>query len=423
MPLKILIQDGRTCEKVLKIEVPQEKIAREYESYYRAIAPQAAIPGFRPGKAPRHILELHFAAKAREKVLEQLLTESYREAVREKSLEPLGFPEIENVRFDDSKLSYDAKIEIRPRMKQIKAKGLKVARETAAVKPEELEATFKKLQESLAKFKAVEDRPAQLGDFLVADYVCLVDGKEIETRKDDWFELGTDDLLKGFSDQLLGVKPAEDREVHVHFPQEYANKYFAGKAACFKIKVKEIKLKEIPPLNDDLAKEAGDFQSLEELKGKIQRDLLAMKEREAETKYEKSLLDELVKQNRMDLPEGLVQRRRDHLTERSVENFLKRGAPEAKAEELKEKLKPDFEIEARRQVHVAFLLDEIANQEQIRVSEEDLKERYRRLAAEHRQPVEAVEKYYSEHPAARETLHDQIRNEKAIEFIKRNAKE
>lgn len=423
MPLKISIQDGRTCEKVLKIEVPQERITQEYEAYYQAIAPRAAVPGFRPGKVPRNILTLHYGTDVREKVLKNLLTESYREAIREKSLEPLGFPEIENVKFDDSKLSFDAKIEIRPRIKSLKIKGLKACREEGVVKPEEADEALKKVQESLAKFKAVEDRPAQLGDFLVADYVCTVDEKVIDKRSDDWIELRAEDLLKGFSDQLVGIKAGEEREVRVHFPEKYANKDLAGKPALFKVKVKEIKFKELPPLNDDLAREAGDFQSLEQLKEKIRKDLLALKEREVEIKYEKDLLDELMKQNKADLPEGLIQRRRDHLMEEAAKNFLRGGGPESKAEELKEKLKKELESEARRQVHLAFLLDEIANHENLQVGEEDLKKRYRQLAEEYRQPLEAVEKYYAEHHEANHGLQDQIRNEKAIEFVKRSAKE
>ncbi len=423
MPLKISIQDGRTCEKILKIEVPQEKIAEEFETYYKAIAPRAAVPGFRPGKVPRNILALHYAADAREKVLKNLLTESYREAIREKSLDPLSFPEIENVKFDDSKLSFDAKIEIRPRIKSLKIKGFKVRKEEGILKPEETDEALKKLQESLAKFKAVEDRPAQLGDFLVADYECFVNEKPIDKRSGDWIELRKDDLLEGFSDQLLGVKSGEGREVRTRFPEKYANQDLAGKPALFKVEVKEIKLKELPPLNDDLAREAGDFQTLEELKEKIRKDLLALKARDAGIKYEKALLDELINQNKADLPEGLIQRRRDHLIEDAVENFLARGGPESKVEEFKEKLKKDFESEARRQVHLAFLLEKIAGQENLQVSEEDLEQRYRQLAQQHGQPLEAVEKYYAEHPAAVQTLQDQIRNEKAIELVKRSAKE
>ena len=423
MSLKISVQDGRTCEKILKIEVPQEKITQEFETYYKAIAPRAAVPGFRPGKVPRNILALHYAADAREKVLKSLLTESYREAVREKSLQPLGFPEIENVHFDDSKLSFDAKIEIRPRIKSLKTKGFKVRKEEEVLKPEEIEETLKKIQESLAKFKAVEDRPAQLGDFLTADYECFVNEKSIEKRKDDWMELRKDDFLEGFSEQLVGAKPGDEREVRTQFPEKYGNKDLAGKPALFKVKVKEIKVKELPILDDELAREAGDFQSLDQLKEKIQKDLLAEKKREVEMKYQKALLEELIKQNKADLPEGLIQRRYEHLMEDAVNNFLQRGVPASKVEELKEKMKKDFEVEARRQVHLAFLLDEIAEQEKLEASAEDLKQKYQQLAEEHRQPVEVVEKYYTEHPDGVQALQDQIRNEKAIEFVKRSAKE
>lgn len=423
MNLKISVKDGKACEKLVKIEVPSELVQKEFDAYYQAIASKAKIPGFRPGKAPRSVLEIHFAPDAREKVLNNLINESYRAALREKTLEPLSQPEVEDIQFDDKKLSYTAKIEVRPKIKLSRVTGLKAKKEDTSVKPQDIEEALKRIQNSLAQFKAVEDRPAQKGDVVVADYVCLVDGKEVEKREDDWFELGEQEFLKGFSDQLIGVKPGDDREVKVTFPENAGRKEVAGKPAVFQVKVKEIKLKQLPELNDDFAKEAGELSSLAELKQKIEQDLKATKEREVKTSYEKALLDELIQHNKIDLPERLVARRCEHLMQDAVRGFVHRGGPESKAEELKATLKKQLEGEARRQVHLAFLLEEIAAKESVTVSDEDLKEKYKQVAEDVHQPLETVEKFYASHEDERELLRDQIRNEKAIEFIKKNAKE
>ncbi|HXV28644.1 MAG TPA: trigger factor, partial [bacterium] len=266
-------------------------------------------------------------------------------------------------------------------------------------------------------------RTSAMGDFLIADYVCEVDGKEVEKRVDDWFELREDEFLKGFSGQLTGAGPGDEREVRVTFPEKMAKKELAGKPAVFKLKVKEIKTKIVPALNDDLAKEAGEYQTLDELKGKISKDLLSHKEREKEVAFENAILDELMKQNKVDLPQGLVERRLDYLLERAREDFRKYGSAEEEFEKQKEKIKSELAEEARRQVHLAFLLDEIALRENITVPEEGLKTKYQQIADRVRQPLDKVQGYYEQDENARESLKEQLRNEKTIEWIKKNAKE
>ena len=420
--MKIFAKDGKPCEKILKIEVDGQTVQKEYQAFYNAVAPKAAVPGFRPGKAPRRVLEMHYAAEARESVLKQLLSDSYREALKEKLITPLGFPLIEDVKFEPGALSYQARVEIRPKIKLSRVEGLKAKKEKPEVKPEEIEEALGRLRESFAHFKAVEDRPAALGDFLIADYLCLVEGKEIDKRQDDWIELREEEFLKGFSAQLAGSRPGEEKEVRVTFPQDFARKEHAGKEAAFQVKVKEIKSKQLPALDDELAKEAGECQTLAELRQKVEKDLSSVKEKEAEAGFEKGLLDELVKHNKIDLPEGLVAKRLERLVEDAAAHYQRHGVPEATLKELKEKSKQELAPEARRQVHVAFLLDEIAVKENLTASEEDLKLRFNRIAAQVRQPVEKVEHYYRHDEEGLESLRDQIRSEKAVEFIKRHAK-
>ena len=425
--MKISVKDGKVCEKILKIEVGSDLIQKEYDEYYKAIAPKAKVPGFRPGKAPRNVLALHYGGDARESVLKHLISESYRQAVQEKTLQPLGYPEINEVEFKEEKLSYQAKIEVRPKIKLSRVTGLSAKKEKIEIKDEELNDTLQRIRESFAQFKAVEDRPAAMGDFVIADYVCTADGKEVEKRSDDWFELKEDgEFLKGFASQLVGSTPGSEKEVNVSFPEKLQRKELAGKAAVFAVKIKEVKTKVLPELNDDLAKEAGaEFKTLDELKARIRQQISESKEREVEAKYEKALLDELVKHNKLDLPEGLILRRAEKLVEDAMRQYhpQEHGEGKEKEAELRETVKKEMQPEARRQVHVAFLLDEIAAKENIQVAPEEVAAKIEEVAAQVRQPVDAVKKYYAEHEEAVEGLHDQIRNEKAIEFIKKKAKE
>ncbi len=420
--LKIKVQDGKACEKILTIEVGKEQIQEEYDAFYKAIAPKAKVPGFRPGKVPHDVLVMHYEKDARDSVLEHLLSDSLSAAFKQKELRPLTHPTVEDVQFAKEKLIYKTRIEIRPKIKISKVAGLSAKKGKSEIKPEDIEKALKDLQERHCQYKAIEDRGAAMGDFVIADYVCTVDGKEIEKRNDDWVEIKEDEYLKGFSAQLVGAKAGDVKDVQITFPQDIGNQQTAGKTALFKMTIKEIKEKKLPAIDDELAKQAGDHKDLAELKEKLGADIKKRQESEAEAAFERDLLDELVKYNKIDLPQGVVDRRTEYLLEQTKQRFLYSGGTEDLFEKEKEKFKKDLETEARKQVHLAFLLDEIADIEKFDIQESDLKARYESLSHRYQQPAEVIEKYYKEHEEALESLHDQIRNEKVVEFIKKNAK-
>ncbi|MDP3920205.1 MAG: trigger factor [Candidatus Omnitrophota bacterium] len=420
--MKVKVRDGKSCEKILKVEVLPEAVQVEFDKFYRSISAKAKIPGFRPGKAPRSVLEMHYSGEARENVLKNLISESYVHALEENSLNPLGRPEIKDIKFDDKKLTYEATVEVRPVVKLSRWAGFKAKRDKVSVEPGEVEESLKHLQESLAQQKAVEDRPSRIGDILIADYTCVMDGKEVDKRAEDWFELREDEFIPGLSKQLEGLRPGDEKEVSVTFPEKMSRKDWAGKPAIFQLKVKDIKQKVLPPIDDELAKETGQCQTLDELKKKLEADLLREKGAHKEADYEKMLLDELVKHNKIDLPMQLIGRRAEHMLDEARQRMAAASGQNGDFEKNAENVKEEFAEEAKRQVHLAFLLDEIAKQQNIIVGEVDLKAKYASVAARVGQPVEAVEKYYTEHEEARDGLSDQIRNEKTIQLIKDNAK-
>lgn len=419
--LKIKLQDGKACEKILTVEVGCDRIREEFESYYQTIAPKAKVAGFRPGKAPRDVLEMNYEKNANDAVLEHLLSDTLPRAIREKALSPLTTPELKDIQFTKEKLVYKAHVEVRPRIKLSKYTGLSAKKEKAGVKPEELEKSVQNIREMHAQFKALE-RSAAMGDFVIADYVCVLEAKELEKRSDDWIELKSDEYLKGLSAGLVGIKAGETREVPVTFPENMQNKNMAGKTATFKVTAKEVKEKVLPALDDELAKQAGEYKDLADMRQKLEQDLLKKQEDEKDAAFEKSVLDELLKHNKFDLPQGLVARRTEYLIDQARQRFLYQGGTEELFDKEKEKVAKEFEEEAKRQVRVAFLLDEIAEAEQIKADGADLKKKYESLSGRYRQPAEAIEKYYQEHKEALESLTDQVQNEKVIEFLKQNAK-
>lgn len=420
--MKVSVKDGKNCQKILKVELEKERVLKEFDSCYKSLIPSAKIPGFRPGKAPLNIVKMHYAGEAREQVMKNLLNDSYRDAILEKSIEPLGYPEIGDVEFTDEKLSYEATVEVRPKIKLTKYKGLSAKKQEVKVEKKEVEESLKRVQESQAKFVAVEKRAAKMGDYVIADYVCTVEGKEIDKRKGDMFELKEEEFLKGMSKQLVGVKGGEDKEVRVKFQKDFAQKDLAGKEAVFQMQIKEIKEKNLPEINDDLAKEAGEFDSLKDLRAKIEEDIKKRKEQQADHAFEEALIDELLKKNSIDLPQRLVSQRVEYLSDQSRARFLQTGADESAFEAEKEKMLPELKKEAEKQVHLAFLLDEISEKENIAVNEEDMQAEIKAIADRFKQPQEVVENYYTQHPEALESVKDQVQNKKTMDFIKNNAK-
>lgn len=419
--MKATLKESAPCEKVLSVDVSRELIREEYNHFFQDIEKDARVPGFRPGKAPRGVIETHFRGQAREKVLERLISRSFREAVGEKKIEFLGSPRIKDVQFTDEKLTYEALLEVPPSIRLGRYKGLSAEKNPVEVKPEEIQQAIERVQHSLAKFAAIENRPAQIGDFLMADYTCTIDGREVDKREDDWFELREEEFLKGFSTQLIGVKAGEDREIQIQFPSNFGRKEWAGKTGVFRVKVKEVKEKKLPPLDDELAKETGEFETLDQLRNHLSGQIETDKTRQAEITFENALLDALLKETTFEVPKGVVERRLVNLVEQTAQAFYQRRMPQEILEKeittLYEKLRP----EAERQVRLSFLLDAVAKKEKLQLTDIDFETKYKELGLRHRQTPEVVKKYYDEHPEAKDSLAIQLLNEKAIQIIKDNA--
>ena len=421
MSVKTSIKDSAPCEKVLSISVSQDLIREEYDFFYHEMGKQAKVPGFRPGKAPRDVLEQHFKDQAKEKVLENLVSRSLRDALKDKQIEFLGRPTIKGIEFTPEKLSYEAHLEVAPEIKLGKYRGLSAKKNEAKVEADEVEKTLKNIQESLAKYSAVENRPAVMGDFLIADYTLTVDGKEAEKRTDDWFELREGEFLKGFSTQLVGVKSGEEREVKIEFPEKFGRKEWAGKTGVFQVKVKEIKEKKLAPIDDELAKETGEFQTLAELRQQIEKQIESEKKRKAEVEFETTLLDLLLKETSFPVPQGVIDRRLNYLAESTLEDLHKRGTPAEVLEKEAKAIIEKHQLEAERQVRLSFLLDAIAKKEKLELTNSDFEAKYQETAERHRQSLDAIQKYYAEHADAKESLGMQILNEKVVQLIKDSA--
>jgi len=418
---KVSVKDISSCEKILTVNVAQADVQKEYSHVYEHLSKHAKVPGFRPGKVPKDILALHYKNEATEKVVSNLISNSLREALTSKEIFPLGSPVVQKVKFEKDELSYEALVDVKPKIKLGKYKGIEAKQKHAAVDEAEINDVLKRIQESHARLVPVADRPAQLGDLLSSDYSLTVDGKEVEKREEDVVELREKDYFEGFSNQLIGIKTGEAREVKIKFPEQFTKKEWIGKEGVYKITVKEIKIKELPELNDDLAKEAGDFDTLESLKKKIREEFEGKKKREIEEETKDQLLQELIKSSKFEIPKRMVETRLEALVKKGVETLKSQGIKEDEAQKKQEEFRGKLRESAERDVRLSFILHEISTNEKIVATPEDFKARYMAISDWVRQPLEDVEKYYESHEEQKESLEIQIVNEKAVQLIRDQA--
>ena len=418
--LKVAVKDVAPCEKLLSVDVQADAIREQYELVYREIAKVAKIPGFRPGKAPRDVISVHYKNEAREEVIKKLVSKTLHEALEEKKLEPILHPEIKDVDFTENKLSYKAHIEIRPEVKISTYAGIKVKKNPIKVEAAEIDQVIDRLREGFAKFIPVEDRGLDYGDFMIADLKVIVDSKEIESREDDWIEFKEKTFLPEFAATLKGTKAGEAKDVEVNFPADYAGKEVAGKKGLFKIKLKEIKKRMLPDVDADFIKEVGEYKSIDELRQAVRSDLEAEKESQEEHRLQNEILESLVKSSQFSLPKKMVERRLEHLVGQALNNMMYQGMKQEEALKEKDKVREKLKAEAEKQVRLSFILDEIATREKMEVTEKDLEQKFEDIAKEVKQPKEKVVEYYAKEHLI-ENLAVQILNQKTARFLREKA--
>ncbi len=418
--MKSEVKDINQCMKVLTIDVTPHIVKESFDQFYNEISKTAKVPGFRAGKVPRNVLTMHYSNQAREEVLKRLVSSSYHQAVQKHNINPVGYPVFEDIDFSNDKLSYKAKIETKPVIKLKKYKNISAKREKFEVSDSEVQNVVDNILEGYAKYIPIEDRGLEIGNYAVCDIESIIEGEKPELKKDEWVEIRENDLIKGFAEQTIGMKPGDEKEINVKISEKFPNPKVQGKKAVFKVKIKDIKEKRMPELTPELLKEIGDYSSVDDLKQAIRKDLEERKKNDNEYKLERSLLDIIEGDLKFDLPETIVQNQLSRMVKDASDNMLKRGFTKEEVLEKEEDLRKEFLNEARRQVKVAFILDKIAELENINTEEADIQGRFMKISRQTGQPVEKIKEYYKSNNLL-ESLFAEIRNQKVIDFIKDNA--
>jgi len=418
--MQVNIEEVNSTRRKLAVEVPVEDVTAELDRAFGRVQRQATLKGFRPGKAPRSVLEKYFGDQVRADVLSHLIEHSYSDAVKQAGLRPVGPPEIVPESIEAGRpLRYSATVDILPAIEINHREGLPAKRPRQTVTDEDVERALTQLRESLAELRPVEGRDdAREGDYVSIDYDVSVDGKPLPgaKRENRLFELGGGNGPAEIDRALVGAKVGDQRSADVAFPADHADQSMAGKTAHFDITLRGIREKLLPAADDELAKEHGECATLEELRAKLRERIAESYRREGDERVRAQLVDELVKRNPFDVPQSLVERQLDSLIEDLTSRLGERRAEIERDVERLEKLRTDFRPRAEQQVRAVLALDAVARQSGIEVPQADVDARIAEMVANAGQHGSRLSEIYRE-DSARDELRARLARERALDAV------
>ena len=418
--MKANVEEISAIKKKVLVEIPENQVTQEVDSFYRDLGKKANIKGFRPGKVPRNILERYFKDYVKAEVVQKLIQDSYPTALSETDLHPVSPPVIDPGEFAEGKpFLYSAVVEVKPDIQLGGYTGLKIEGKREETKEEEVEERLKVLQNLHANLKTIsETRPIQAGDYVILDYEGSMEGQPLEGGKaiDFTVEVGSGQFIPAFEEKLIGLKSEEEREIEVSFPEDYGYTKWAGKTISFHVKIKEIKEKILPPLDDEFAKDIGDYASLEELKAKLSGEIQREKELALGRQLKDQVVDQLLQAHPFEVPQNLVEEQAKALVSDTKLRLTAQGLELKNLGLSEEKLQGDYRTMAEKQVRAFLILEKIAGQEGIEVTDGEAEARLREISERMHQKFDVVKHYYEKNGLLPEVKAGIIRD-KTLDFL------
>jgi trigger factor len=421
--MKVKVEEVSPIERRLSIEVDAPLIAQELTNAYGRLAREVKIPGFRPGKVPRRILEQKFKADVETDVIRRVEARAFLDAIKEHKVEAVAEPHISSSTLNpNAPYAFTARVEVKPVLEAKDYKGLKLAKVDASVPEEKVTEQLTKMQQNFTTLEKIEGRDvAKLEDMAVIDFNATVDGKEFPGNKgtDITVEVAPGELIDANLPQIEGMKVGETKPIDYKFPDTYRVEEVKGKTATFTVTLKELKEKKVPPLDDALAEKLGS-PTFVELKEKIRKDLERAANTRTKNDEREAMFKALVEKNPFDLPQAMTERGIDMMLEGAL-RAIQRGGVDPRQLGLDfNKLREDFRPKAELEVRGQLIVEAIGKQEKIEVSDAELEKKLEELAEEGGQALSTVRKYYKDEEE-RQGLVSRVREQKTIEFLKSQA--
>lgn len=414
----------------LTVDIESEGLEKAIDEAYRRTAKKISIPGFRKGKAPRQIIELNYGPDVfLEDALDILLPRAYQQAVEETKIQPVDQPDADVEKIErgvGATLVFE--VDVYPEIKLGNYKNLAVERENVAVEDEDVENVLKQQQERSAQLVVVERTTIQKGDFVVLDFIGYVDGKPFSggAAEDQTLEIGAGQFIPGFEEQLIGLEVGATEEIEVTFPTEYHVEQLAGQEATFKVTIKELKEKSLPDLDDEFAKDISEYETLDELKTEIRKNLEDEATRRTTAELENRLLELIAADSEVEIPQSMINHQAEHLLDHFLDNMQRQGINEETYLEItdqsREDLEAEFEPQALTKIMYDLVLEAITELEGITVSEEEVNKKIEEYMDPSVEPGSELEENMRNYwNSQRRSIELSIQREKTLQLIVDNA--
>lgn len=428
--MNVTVENLAPCKKLVRVEVEAQKVNDAFDEMVKNFQRQAALPGFRPGKAPKDMVAKRYETDIQDEVKKKLIPDAYREAIKEQKLDVVGYPDIEEIQFGKGQsLQFAATIETAPEFEMPEYKGLPAKREKGDVTDEDVQKAIDMLRERQTNFQTVT-REAKEGDVVVVNYTGTSDGKPITEiaptakglteQKNFWINIEKDSFIPGFAEQLTGAKASDKRTVNVDFPADFVTPQLQGKKGVYEVEVVEVKEKVLPELNDEFAKSYG-AENMEKLREGVRTDLANelkyKKERSVRGQVVQALLDNV----KCELPESIVLQETRNVVYNIVNENQKRGVAKEVIDQQKNEIFNSANATAKDRVKASFLFQKIAEKENIKVEQNEVLQRIQQLAATYQMPPDKFIKELQKRNGVPE-IYEQLQSEKVIDFLVQNAK-
>jgi trigger factor len=423
----IKIEDAGPATKRVQIEIPQERIAQKLEEQFKEIRQQAAIPGFRPGHAPQKLVEKRFSQDVKEQVRRSLISESYEQAVEKNNLQVIGEPTFDNPDLiqlpETGPLTYSFEVEVQPDITLPELKGIKIKRPSIAVTEEHIDQAMQNLREQQGTLVPVEDRGSERGDQLIADVHIKIDGNVVGHQHDATIMMRPGQIggieIDDLDTQLAGLRPAESRTISTHVPDDHPTDIIKGKDVEIEVTLKDLKKLELVDIDDEFLESLG-FQNEKELRDALREQMEERIKYDVQQAMREQVNKYLLENVNIDLPTRLSDRQTERTVQRRMVDMLLRGVPREQIDVAAARLRSGAADESARELKLFFILQKIANDQNVDVDESELNGRIAMIAAQQGRRPEKLKQDMAK-DGTLSNMYIQIREQKAIDKILEDA--
>ena len=420
--MQVKIEDKTTVKKVLSFEIPEKTVAKELDEAYKELKKTADIKGFRKGKIPRKVLENRFSKDVHSNIASRLIQDSFLEAIQEHKLEVVGSPQMDPPDLEPkADYTFEMTVEVKPVIDDVEYEGLSLEKNMYKVSDAEVDSQIYMIRKTLAKKKTVEEeRPIKDSDYVMIDYEGFLNGEAFDqTPKIENYVMAIKNttMPKEFSEKLVGVIPPQDLEIEVVYPEDHFEENLAGKTVLYKLTVKEIQEEVLPEADDDLVKDLGQFETLEDVKVNIRENLTKGIEQRVHQEMSEQVFTHLLEKYEFEVPDIMVDAELDGIIMETEQAYAQNNMTLESVGMSRDKLKENYRDVAEKQARRHLILEKIIRQESMDLTEDELDESFERMAQGMNASVDAVKNYFKMDPKQLEYYKHTELEKKAVRLI------